>query len=969
MSGQSTVCNCCLETVVQNNEFNYPGLSAIAYRIGTHGSFKSFMLKMISKEKSLVKFTTREDDDPSIALIDSWSTVLDVLSFYQERIANEGYIRTAIERRSILELARAIGYELNPGVAAGTYLVFNLETAPESPDSVKIYKGTRTQTIPGQDEKPQTFETIEDIQAYKEWNAIKPKTSQIWKPVFGGKTIYLKSNSTNLNKGDALLIVGDERVKDSGNENWDFRRINSVEIFNSSDPAKAYTKITVERGLGSFTPHVNPAGKNPKVYALRQRASFFGYNAPDWNAMPDSTKFGYLRQKGLFAQYFSDTSLGNLKLSRIDHEINFDWGSGSPDPLMSADNFSVRWKGLIKPLSTGTYTFFTVSDDGVRLWVNNQLIINNWTEHGATENTGIIQLESSRIYDIQVEYFEKGGASVIKLFWSGPDVAKQIIPQIQLSAVTIPSDWPDFNIAYSSSVPQNLDSIYLDLIYPQIIKGSWIVISIPEYQELYKVEEISEESKTNFTLSSRTTKLKLSGENLIEKYSNKLRDAVIYGQSEELEIAEEPIIEAISGNSIILDKVYKGFFENQVLIITGKNFETEDELNEVITLKSAEISGTNSILILTGVLKHKYKRESVTIYANVAKATHGESKTEILGNGDASKIFQKFTLKQKPLTYISAPTSSGSETTLEVKVNDILWEETSSFYNLPKNKRAYITRLADDGTVTVQFGDGVTGSRLPTGTENITADYRFGIGLDGLVKAKQISQLLTRPLGVKSVINPLASDGAADPQKLSEARENAPLTVLTLDRIVSLEDYEDFSRAFAGIGKSKADAISLGENQLVHITIAGVDGKNIESTSEIYKNLLNGINNARHPDVSVVLNNYHLLLFNLDAKVFIEKNYDTSLVLSNVKNIVLDTFSFVERSFGQSVSLSEVVAVMQSIEGVVFIDLEKLYFSSKPSKRNEQLPSNMARIENKIIKPADLLLVNPDGIILTEIVL
>lgn len=127
MSDQSSACNCCQESAVQNPEFNYPGLSAIAYRIGTHGSFKSSMLKMISKEKSLTKFTSREDDDPSIALLDSWSVILDILSFYQERIANEGFIRTAIERNSILELARAIGYELNPGVASSTYLVFNLK--------------------------------------------------------------------------------------------------------------------------------------------------------------------------------------------------------------------------------------------------------------------------------------------------------------------------------------------------------------------------------------------------------------------------------------------------------------------------------------------------------------------------------------------------------------------------------------------------------------------------------------------------------------------------------------------------------------------------------------------------------------------------------------------------------------------------------------------------------------------------
>ena len=833
MSGLTSNCGCCQELTVQNSEFNNPGLSAILYRIGTHGSFKSSMLKKISKEISLENFTSREDDDPSIALIDSWSAVLDVLSFYQERIANEGFIRTATEKKSILELARAIGYELNPGVAASTYLVFNLETADQSPNPVKISKGTKAQTIPGQDEKPQIFETVEDIQAYKEWNSIKVQSSKLWEPEFGKDAIYLKGTSTNLKKGDALLIVDDERLEDNTSKNWNFRHIISVETIISPGQITNYTKVIVDQGLGSSEPYVTPTNKNPKVHAFRQRASLFGYNAPDWRAMPDSIKSGYSNK--------------------------------TPD-----DRF--------------------------------------------------------------------------------------------------PPEWPDFNIAYSIPIPPILDLIYLDSLYNQIVKDSWIVIFTSEYA-LYKVSEVSEESKTNFTLSSKTTRLKLEGENLIEKFSNKLRQTVVYCQSEELEIADEPIIEAVGKvDWVILDKNYEGFFEGQAFIISGKQPGSGKQLNEVVFLKRSVPEGDFTKLIFSGVLKNQYQRDSVTIYANVAKATNGESKKEILGNGDASKAFQKFTLKQKPVTYVSASTPAGNQTTLEVRVNDILWEEVPSFYNLSKNKRAYITRLADDGTVTVQFGDGINGSRLPTGTENIKANYRVGIGLDGLVKPKQISQLMTRPLGVKDVINPLAPDGAADPQNLNEARKNAPLTVLTLDRIVSLQDYEDFSRAFAGIGNSKADIIWLGENQLVHLTIAGTNGNNIDSASDLYKNLLKGINNARHPDVLVVLNNYQLLQFNIDAKVFINKNYDTDKILGDVTSILTNTFSFNSRSFGQPVTLSEVIALMQSIEGVIFIDLEKLYFSDREPELNKLLTANIASLENNVIKPAELLLVNPVGINLIGII-
>src|SRR3712207_4233645 len=118
-----------------------------------------------SREGALRAFRTRDDEDFAIALLDAWATVADVLTFYQERIANESYLRTATERVSLLHLARLIGYELRPGVAAGTFLAFTLEDAPGSPGEVTLDVGTRVQSLPGPGEQPQTFETVEQIEA------------------------------------------------------------------------------------------------------------------------------------------------------------------------------------------------------------------------------------------------------------------------------------------------------------------------------------------------------------------------------------------------------------------------------------------------------------------------------------------------------------------------------------------------------------------------------------------------------------------------------------------------------------------------------------------------------------------------------------------------------------------------------------------------------------------------------------
>jgi len=203
-------CGCCqgTEPLTPAPVENRPGLAEIAYRVGTHGSFKETMRAALSRQPALRDLATRDDDDPALALIDGWATLLDVLTFYQERIANEGYLRTATERRSVLELARAIGYELNPGVAASTYLAFTLETATGAPPSAVIAAGAKAQSIPRQDEKPQVFETVETIEARPAWNALAALTRALRPLAAGDSDLYLLGTATQLKTGDPLPFVG-----------------------------------------------------------------------------------------------------------------------------------------------------------------------------------------------------------------------------------------------------------------------------------------------------------------------------------------------------------------------------------------------------------------------------------------------------------------------------------------------------------------------------------------------------------------------------------------------------------------------------------------------------------------------------------------------------------------------------------------------------------------------------------------
>lgn len=135
---------------------------------------------------------------------------------------------------------------------------------------------------------------------------------------------------------------------------------------------------------------------------------------------------------GLNGDYYDNMDFTVLRLTRTDATVNFDFGTGSPDPSIGVDTFSVRWTGQVQPPFSETVTFYTVSDDGVRLWVNNVLIIDNWTDHAPTENSGSITLTGGQRYDIRMDFYENGGGALATLSWSSPSLAKEIIPQSQL---------------------------------------------------------------------------------------------------------------------------------------------------------------------------------------------------------------------------------------------------------------------------------------------------------------------------------------------------------------------------------------------------------------------------------------------------------------------------------------------------------------------------------------------------------
>lgn len=501
--------------------------------------------------------------------------------------------------------------------------------------------------------------------------------------------------------------------------------------------------------------------------------------------------------------------------------------------------------------------------------------------------------------------------------------------------------------------------LWLDNVYDKISTNSLLVLidsSDPSQSKttFARVAEIHDASRSDYKLSGKSSRIVIDQ---VKSYKDNpaqveetswqtkkfgtIRNTTVFAQAEPLELAEMPVLNALSTNQIELDMVLDGLEAGRWVIVAGERTDVGNArgvrdaelalLAQVEHKQDDNLPGDRTVTYLTFAndLTYRFRQESVAVYGNVVKATHGETRTEVLGNGNGSQELQHFDLQQKPLTYLAVATPNGAESTLETRVNDLLWHETDNLGEKGPSARAYTTRTDDDNKTTVIFGNGEYGARLPTGVENVRAKYRVGIGKPGNVSANKITLLSTRPLGVKGVTNPMQASGGADRETRDQARKNAPLGTLSLGRIISVEDYADFARTFAGIGKAQAVRLINGRQALVYLTIAGADDIPINKDSELYLNLVKALHRYGDPHQAIKVEVRDFLALFIKANIKLLPDYEWETLKPKIEARLLDKFSFERRELGQDVTRSEIVTAVQEAPGVAYVDLEILDSLSK----------------------------------------
>jgi len=874
---RNCTCGCCAGTGSPTQPTaNPPGLAGLRLRVGTHPTFLTAMLDRLAAAElpGVAGLTTRAPDDPAIALCDAWAAVADVLTFYQERIGNEGYLRTATEARSVHELTQLIGYRPRPGVAAGTQLSFTLEAG----HAEVIPAGTKVQSLPGPGELAQAYETSAPLSALAAANRLPVRTTRPQLITMDNAAIlpelWLDGIATRLRVNDLLLIRVEGHIEGSQEVRYEPRRVSAVE----EDVEHLRTRVALAGGYEPEPPTWQQVGDLEQLVDL--------FTTPPEDEAPDVPPPG------------KTSADSRLRLAELLH------------PEL-AGALHTAWAGstVTGPPTVEVYA----------LRVAAPLFGHNAPRKPRYERTRLLPMETWLDWD---ETEDESGSKKLAL-------------------------------------QETQGVIYLDSPYQDIRSGTFAVVAASKAEQRSRRRNAANEetftvlggdpdapftvdlmARSAYGLAIRTTRLTLGphGEWPVPKTMDELRRITVHAAPELLPLADLPITEPVQGGVLELAGLIDGLESGRLLVVSGERADlpgvagvTAAELAQVAEVRQGTAArhiqsfGTtapeegernHSFLLLERPLTHRYRRDTVTVHGNVVHATHGETRTEVLGSGDASLAHQRFTLRSGPLTYVSAPTPTGVESTLQVTVDAVRWPERPWFLGLGPDDRGYVTETDEHAGTSLVLPDGAAGRRPPSGSENIRARYRTGIGRSGNTGAGRITLLATKPLGVRDVVNPLPATGGTDPERPDQARAGAPLPLKTLDRLVSLSDYADFARAFAGVGKAAADRLADGRGGLIVVTVTGVDGALLLPDSDVIGNLRTALRRFGDPAVRIRVLPAERLVISVGARVRLLPDHRWASVAPVLREALLDAFGPVRRDLAQNLVLSEVVAVLQSVPGV-----------------------------------------------------
>jgi hypothetical protein len=515
---------------------------------------------------------------------------------------------------------------------------------------------------------------------------------------------------------------------------------------------------------------------------------------------------------------------------------------------------------------------------------------------------------------------------------------------VTFTAVTMKTDGTSTTSEGSFYVPAGR-SLFLDNVYDSLSVGGRVVVQDGGAAPIVAtITSISQSSSSRGPLSGTCTVL---GLDVSVSAVNDLRTRTIYELiGDDLRFRGELNGGTIAAGSATVWVAGTGGLRRGMQLILTDGIHSDVVK---VTADPAIAVGISTAVSITPALRNSYQVAATKLYANTAQATHGERQIEqILGDGNAARAWQEFAISISPISFVPDPAAeSGASSTLRVFVDGFQWTEVPSFYGRGPEEAIFTTRVDENGKTFVRFGDGKTGRRLPTGSRNIRALLRKGIGKNGNTAANTISVLLQPQPGLKSVTNPLSGFGGIEPETAGGVKQNAPSTVVTLGRAVSLRDYEALALDYrGGVAKARAAWAEFQTQRGVALTIAAAGGGPIDSLVQPLRAFLD---QRRDPNVPLSIGGAKHVHFIFRARVHLLASTKQSAVKAACEAALGPHFEgtgyldFEQLQFGQSIFQSALLSVLQGVAGVDWVEL--IQFSESPSAQNRGFGSEPLKRE------------------------
>jgi predicted phage baseplate assembly protein len=991
------------------------GLPALPYRPGDRQQFFAQLLAELARTDTAdgepFGLTTRALDDPTVALLDAWATVADVIAFYQERLANEGFLRTATQPGSLLAIAQLVGYQPRPALAASVWLAYTLHPDPAD-TAVALPAGLLAQSVPGTGELPQTFETATTLVARPSWNSLSVRTTgPVTAPagLSALTSLSLAGVTTGLNANDVILLfdgsaaptpvlvqaisadLAQQVTAVSLQQPLSQPAVNAVAQPAGAAPtggalpwaSQAGTETVIAQAIDALLPGLSDRPATPPVSAAALNRSPAQVFTADSDSVPRLVAalhptFAATIYKALGTASLGPTAVSAAQALRVQaapfgvrmpprpifdsqgQQVGTeDWPIGDLQVLSAQLNWSdgrpvgAAQVSVQGPGGVGAQAAVDAGEPppAIPLGHLGRLTIAG----GAPASAGLppsreLTFEpaaSSGLVAMSLTLAPQGDGAISVSFGDGTQFvwvpSLQATQRFTLGNQRITVGWSGggaggraradgellLTVSVAEALPLAAPAVLdLDTTYLGILPGSWVTIqqsgpgggALPS-TSVAQVTNVATVAVARYGMSATVTELTLdrAWTAVDTRWLTAVRGLSVRAQPADLTLLPVALPGPLAGSAIDLAGLYAGIEAGQRILVAG----TRGDLPAGATVPAGEAamvaevtqqvtggSPAYTTLQLAAPLAYSYDLASVQVYGNVVPARQGATVTEPLAGSVPGDPHPHFTLSQAPVLADPSATAAGSASSLRLTVDARTWAPVTRL-DATTAADSYLTGVDSQGRTTIRLS-----GPLPTGTSAVVAAYRTGQGSAGNVRAHQVTLLLSRPLAVASVDNPLPASGGADGDGPDDLRAGAPSGLAALGRLVSVTDAADLVASWAGVGKASAVSATDGVTDVVVVTVAGVAPVALDPAGALCTALAGALVAAGDPSTPVVVRPARLFLIVLGAQVHCDPALSWTDISAGLRAALLGAFGYPARQLSADVVISEVVAVAHGVPGV-----------------------------------------------------